>query len=231
MIAHDEALELMNKVFSMFPKAKTLESFIRQGTFVGITERCKRFVQMFYRVCSEYGEREVYVHATDPSMTPELKLIFELFVLLDTCTENEERAMTPDLVSSKKDDVTTILKRDKMEAATKNTSDMERSYNRIFSSIEQILPNQRQSGAADESDDESGGGEDEDIEMIDEDELMGDRDDIDLVGEADDNTDSESAEGAADGETREATAIESEEGTVGEDRSEDEDVGGEDVSE
>ena len=47
-IAHDEFVELGNRLFAMFAKTKSLKGMIRNGTYVGLAQRAKKFCQRFY---------------------------------------------------------------------------------------------------------------------------------------------------------------------------------------
>ena len=47
-LAQDKWLELNNKEFSNYPTVRTLEGMCHQGNFIGITQRCKRFVEVVY---------------------------------------------------------------------------------------------------------------------------------------------------------------------------------------
>ena len=46
--AMDENLEFGNHYFSMFPMPKTLQSFVIQSNYVGVSLRCKAFVKAFF---------------------------------------------------------------------------------------------------------------------------------------------------------------------------------------
>ena len=152
MMAQDEALELKNKSFAEFPLVKKLTSFMRQGDFIGVVERCKRFVEMFYVITKEEKDREIHQASTKPSMIPEKKRVFELFMLLDTTTYHEGRRFVNSLVWKMKDKLKTIVTRKDKEASKKDSSG--HSYNRIFSSISQIFPPANRANSDDDGDED-----------------------------------------------------------------------------
>ena len=43
-VAHDEWLELNNKEFAMYPSVGTLDGMMRQGQFIGLTQKAKRVI-------------------------------------------------------------------------------------------------------------------------------------------------------------------------------------------
>jgi hypothetical protein len=47
-VAQDEWLELNNKKFSNLPSVQTLDGMRRQGNYIGMTQRCKRFLETVY---------------------------------------------------------------------------------------------------------------------------------------------------------------------------------------
>ena len=47
-VAHDEWLELNNKEFAMYPSVGTLDGMMRQGQFIGLTQKAKRVIETIY---------------------------------------------------------------------------------------------------------------------------------------------------------------------------------------
>ncbi len=47
-LVQDEWLELNNKEFSNYPIVRTLNGMTRQGNNIGMTQRCKRFLEVMY---------------------------------------------------------------------------------------------------------------------------------------------------------------------------------------
>ncbi|KAK1743298.1 hypothetical protein QTG54_005919 [Skeletonema marinoi] len=154
MVAHDEWLELKNASFAGFPVVSKMESFVRQGWYVGLAEKCKRTIAECYAAKSNTGTGK----SIAPSMIPEMQLIFEFIMKLDVCTTNDNRIYNSKHVYQTKSTLTTDLTRKKDAQRAKSSSDY--SYNRIFSSVEQILLNVE------------GENEGDDNEEIDEDEVM-----------------------------------------------------------
>jgi hypothetical protein len=58
-LAQDEWLELNNKEFSNLPSVQTLEGMSRQGNYIGMTQQCKRFLEIVYSAGS-ITKRVVY---------------------------------------------------------------------------------------------------------------------------------------------------------------------------
>ncbi len=58
-LAQDEWLELNNKEFSNMPSVRTLDGMSRQGHYIGMTQRCKHFLETVY-LARAITERAVY---------------------------------------------------------------------------------------------------------------------------------------------------------------------------
>jgi hypothetical protein len=56
-VAHDEYMELGNRLFAMFPKMRSLKGYIRSGTYVGLAQKTKKFSQKYYRNMRKTTER------------------------------------------------------------------------------------------------------------------------------------------------------------------------------
>ena len=141
MVAWDEFLELKNKAFSEFPMVRTLMSLVRLGDFLGPIDRCKQFLSRFYVIGKEDKGKQINRSSTEPSMILEKKLIFEAFVKLNTVIHRSGRKFVNSLVWDIKSKLKTTITRKKLEASKKDSGD--HSYNRLFSSISQILPSAR----------------------------------------------------------------------------------------
>jgi len=165
MVAQDEALELKNKTLAQFPFKKKVESFVLQGNFAGMAERCKRTIENYYTIKEGIGEGEVYQHSIAPSMKPEQELIFKILMTAGTAEIKPTRKFTNDYVHDVKNKVKskTNLTRSGQKSVKSNDhrqgNDM---CDRLYSSIQQILPPATREHQEDDDDDE-----------IDEDEVMG----------------------------------------------------------
>jgi hypothetical protein len=62
-VAQDEWLELNNKEFSNYPMIRTLDGMCRQGNLIGMTQRCKRFLEVVYS-SGDISERVVHRSGT-----------------------------------------------------------------------------------------------------------------------------------------------------------------------
>jgi hypothetical protein len=58
-LAQDEWVELNNKEFSNMPSVRTLDGISCQGNYIGMTQRCKRFLETVYSAWA-ITERAVY---------------------------------------------------------------------------------------------------------------------------------------------------------------------------
>ena len=163
MVAQDEALELKNKTLAQFPFKKKVESFVLQGNFAGMAERCKRTIESYYTIKEGIGEGEVYQHSIAPSMKPEQELIFKILMAAGTAEFKPTRSFTNGYVYNVKDKVKSNLTRKGKKSVKSNDhrqgNDM---CDRLYSSIQQILPPATREHQEDDDDDE-----------IDEDEVMG----------------------------------------------------------
>ena len=50
-VAHDEYMELGNRLFAMFPKMRSLKGYIRSGTYVGLAQKNK---EVFTEILSKH---------------------------------------------------------------------------------------------------------------------------------------------------------------------------------
>ncbi len=158
MMAQDEFLEIKNADLAEFRGAKNIESYARQGHFVGVTSRCKKSVTELYRI--QRSASSTPKRSVEPSMIPEKQLLFEYFMKLEVPTHNNTRKYDSKKVYQTRAKLTTVLTR--ADAKEKTTSSSDHSYNRIYSSIQQIMSTEGEDA------DPSGNVEDE----IDEDKIL-----------------------------------------------------------
>jgi hypothetical protein len=81
-VAHDEWLELNNKEFAMYPSVRTLDGTMRQGQYIGLTQKTKRVIETIY---SPGTISDCIVHRSGTgskgNCTPEKKMIGEVIGL------------------------------------------------------------------------------------------------------------------------------------------------------
>ena len=75
-VAQDEYLELCNRLFTQFPKMRTLRGMIRIALFVGLAQRCKKFCQQFYVKKSTNQKRNVTKAGSHANQTPERQAVY-----------------------------------------------------------------------------------------------------------------------------------------------------------
>ena len=81
-VAHDEWLELNNKEFAMYPSVRTLDGMMRQGQFIGLTQKAKRAIETIYSP-GAISDRIVHRSGTGSkgNCSPEKELIEEVIGL------------------------------------------------------------------------------------------------------------------------------------------------------
>ena len=81
-VAHDEWLELNNKEFAMYPSVGTLDGMMRQGQFIGLTQKAKRVIETIYSP-GAISDRIVHRSGTGSkgNCSPEKELIGEVIGL------------------------------------------------------------------------------------------------------------------------------------------------------
>ena len=81
-VAHDEWLELNNKEFAMYPSVRTLDGMMRQGQFIGLTQKAKRVIETIYSP-GAISDRIVHRSGTGSkgNCSPEKELIGEVIGL------------------------------------------------------------------------------------------------------------------------------------------------------
>ena len=154
-IALDEFLELQNANLAEFQPTTNIHSYIRQGKFVGSATSCKSYVSESHRTST--SAISAPKRSVEPSTIPEKQLIFEYFVKLGVTACDDTRKYSSRNVYQTRLKLTTVLTRP--DAKKRNTSSSDHSYNRIFSSIQQILSSENDHGGDEEDE-------------IDEDEVM-----------------------------------------------------------
>ena len=81
-VAHNEWLELNNKEFTMYPSVRTLDGTMRQGQFIGLTQKAKRVIETIYSP-GAISDRIVHRSGTGSKgkCTPEKELTGEVIDL------------------------------------------------------------------------------------------------------------------------------------------------------
>ena len=120
-VCQDEFLEHGNRFFSTFPMPKTLESFANQSLYVGVGLMCKNFCDTWYTSKFKGDKPADYTRSVASGMTPEKKLLYEVFVILQTHAQKSRDKPTKTYVVSIKDRISTELRRDVLERAMKET--------------------------------------------------------------------------------------------------------------
>ena len=96
---------------------KSLVGFAAQSLYVGVGLMCRQFTNLWYttRFKEPTGEDD-YSSTVPPCMTPEKKLVYQVFGLLNTHVVNAERtSFSKTFVSSVKDQISVDLKREVLE--------------------------------------------------------------------------------------------------------------------
>ena len=121
-VCQDEFLEHGNRFFSDFPMPRTLESFAQQSLYVGPGLRCRKFCDTWYTTKFNGNVAADYTATVEPVMTPEKKLVYEVFRLLNTHKQMGREQPSLLYVMSIKKDIKTDLRRKKLEGAMKDRS-------------------------------------------------------------------------------------------------------------
>lgn len=118
-VAHDESLEHGNCFFSEFLMPRSLKSFEDQSNYVGLGLACKTFSNYWHSTTvGASDDKEVYSYNVAPVMTPEKKLVYEMFRLLGTDVVNANWVkFNKTYASSMEDQICVKLKRDVLERA------------------------------------------------------------------------------------------------------------------
>ena len=136
--ALDETIELCHKTFARFATPSDMDGFERQGAFLGTGEQCNRFVDLVYNIAGIKEEVEVLGHAVEPSMMPEMQLVYEVLTLLETHVVKPDRKHSVNLVLSVRDRITTSLDRVERKEKMKKSRNDKYSYNVVEETVEQM---------------------------------------------------------------------------------------------
>jgi len=146
-VAHDEYMELGNRLFAMFPKMRLMRGYIRSGNYVGLAQKTKKFSQKPYRnrrpttvkkVSDKYG-RVTTRRGMKASQTQERKLIFEVFTHLFSM-KSKKRNFTTTTLFNLSSDMKTNLRNEKLEKRMKDVAEC--SCTRLFNGINHIWSEQ-----------------------------------------------------------------------------------------
>ena len=121
-VAHDEWLELNNKEFAMYPSVGTLDGMMRQGQFIGLTQKAKRVIETIYSP-GAISDRIVHRSGTGSkgNCSPEKELIGEvigLFLGNPFDENNRGRVLEQGFMMSLHGQITTKLDRKKLDRET-----------------------------------------------------------------------------------------------------------------
>ena len=124
-LAQDKWLELNNKEHSSYPSLQTLDSMSRQGNFIGMMQKCKRFLESVYSA-GTISERTVYRSGQGAKGRGQLekKLLSKgLHIFLGDCLPadndlNEHRTLQPGTIASLENHLTIKLDRTKLDKET-----------------------------------------------------------------------------------------------------------------
>jgi hypothetical protein len=101
-VAQDEWLELNNKEHANLPSVRSLEGMCRQGHYVGMTQRCKRFVDAIYSA-GTITERTVYrsgMGASGRGQLEKMLLSEAMHLFLGDSAGNTERKLQPGAIAA-----------------------------------------------------------------------------------------------------------------------------------
>jgi hypothetical protein len=121
-VAHDEWLELNNKEFAMYPSVRTLDGMMRQGQFIGLTQKAKWVIETIYSP-GAISDRIVHRNGTGSkgNCSPEKELTGEVIGLFlgNPFDENNcGRVLKQGFMMSLHGRITTKLDRNKLERET-----------------------------------------------------------------------------------------------------------------
>ena len=137
-VAHDEFLEHGNRFFSEFPMPKSLLSFAFQSNYVGIGLMCKRFTDLWFSTLFKGDVERDYNGNIASMMTPERRLVFQIFCLLNTHLVDAARnSFHLDYVLSIKDRLSVDLTRETLERSMKDAPAT--SADGILSTLNQVF--------------------------------------------------------------------------------------------
>ena len=121
-VAHDEWLELNNKEFAMYPSVRTLDGMMRQGQFIGLTQKAKRVIETIYSP-GAISDRIVHHSGTGSkgNCSPEKEFIGKvigLFLGNPFDKNNRGRVLEQGFMMSLHGQITTKLDRKRLDRET-----------------------------------------------------------------------------------------------------------------
>ncbi len=138
MFLSREFLEHGNRFFSEFPMPKSLISFAFQSNYVGIGLMCKRYTDLWFSTSFKGDVERDYNNHVESMMTPERKLVYQFFCLLNTHICDPTRMFFHiDYVLSIKDRLSINLTRETFKRSMKEPPAT--SANGILSTLNQIF--------------------------------------------------------------------------------------------
>ena len=117
--AHDEFLEHGNRFLCEFPLPRSLASFEEQSNYSALGMATRTFTDNWYSSISIGADtKKPYASNVAPTMTPEKKMIYQIFKLLRTHEADYRRVIfKKNYVSSIEDDIDVELRRETLENA------------------------------------------------------------------------------------------------------------------
>ena len=116
-VGQDEYVEHVNRELSRYPMPRSLIGYFNQSLCLGAGIACKHFCDANYTTRQKNVESEAYRDSMTPSMTPEKRAVYQVFVLTDTHIENKQREYTRDFIPKIASKITVTLKRKKLKEA------------------------------------------------------------------------------------------------------------------
>ena len=118
-VAVDEHLEHGNRFYSDFPMPRSLSGFCAQSRYVGAGLMCRKFCDTWYTTKFKGNVAADYTKNVAPCMTPEKKLVYQVFNLLETHKDKGRGQPTVEYVLSVEKKLTGELRREVLERAMK----------------------------------------------------------------------------------------------------------------
>lgn len=135
-LAIDEAIELMNRFMTQMGHVRSMESFARQGNYVGMAKMSKRFVQAINKMEEDNTTQKVYRTGASPRRLQERKMIYEIFMLMGTHEYVPGRKFTRRSISDLKLKTKLV---DVRRSRTKKKGHIHDSAFQLLSSIGQVM--------------------------------------------------------------------------------------------
>ena len=134
-VCHDEFLEHGNRFFSEFPLPRSLVGFAEQSLYVGYALMCRAFTNLWYTTKFDESKEANYSRTAAPGMTPERRVIYKVFCLLETHIDKGRSLFCNGYVKSVEDRVGVDLKRVRLE---KSMHDVSTSADGILISLDEL---------------------------------------------------------------------------------------------